>query len=411
MISRKLGLAGAAFLSLALMSTVAGAQELSDIQSNGNLQLRGYGNGFIEGNTHTINADTARGGAVGSAWPGLSMINQMYFAFMLPQAQKGKKHYAIGIIHGCCLSTKSWQTTPDGRMGWDEYFVRQGFDTYMMDQVGRARSGFDATAYNMVRTNNTPCTPGGTAPSGNTIVCQELPAILIASDQFAWNVFRWGTTTCTASPCSSTTTPHPDLKFPIQNIGIGANSNLQFYNMVIPDMTNTLSGAPAPLDPAGFYNSPAQMAKLASKAGGMTLMGHSQSSAFPTRAALQPGSGCYPWTNAAACKVKGIIQLETGCFGNLTAAEISTLKHIPILVVDGDYFTTPTPPATCVTMMDQINGAGGDMKYAHLSDMAPGSIYPGSPGPMPGIEHMMMIGTKNIQVADFIIGWMNSRGL
>src|SRR5690349_24038840 len=116
MISRKLGLAGAAFLSLALMSTVAGAQELSDIQSNGNLQLRGYGNGFIEGNTHTINADTARGGAVGSAWPGLSMINQMYFAFMLPQAQKGKKHYAIGIIHGCCLSTKSWQTTPDGRM-------------------------------------------------------------------------------------------------------------------------------------------------------------------------------------------------------------------------------------------------------------------------------------------------------
>src|SRR5262249_13231252 len=153
---------------------------------------------------------------------------QMYFAFMLPQAQNGKKHHAIGIIHGCCLSTKSWQTTPDGRMGWDEYFVRQGFDTYMMDQVGRARSGFDATAYNMVRTNNTPCTPGGTAPSGNTIVCQELPAILIASDQFAWNVFRWGTTTCTASPCSSTTTPHPDLKFPIQNIGIGANSNLQF---------------------------------------------------------------------------------------------------------------------------------------------------------------------------------------
>ena len=60
--------------------------------------------------------------------------------------------YPIGIVHGCCLSTKSWQTTPDGRMGWDEYFVRQGFDTYMIDQVGRARSGFDATAYNMVRT-------------------------------------------------------------------------------------------------------------------------------------------------------------------------------------------------------------------------------------------------------------------
>ena len=80
------------------------------------------------------------------------MINQMHVQFMLPQAQNGKKHVPIGIVHGCCLSTKSWQTTPDGRMGWDEYFVRQGFDTYMIDQVGRARSGFDATTYNKVRT-------------------------------------------------------------------------------------------------------------------------------------------------------------------------------------------------------------------------------------------------------------------
>ena len=130
------------------------------------------------------------------------MIDQMHFQFMLPQAQKGKKHYAIGIVHGCCLNTKSWQTTPDGRMGWDEYFVRQGFDTYMIDQVARARSGFDATAYNMVRTGQLPCTPDATTgPNG----CREIPAILIASDQFAWNVFRWGTTACTVSPCSATT--------------------------------------------------------------------------------------------------------------------------------------------------------------------------------------------------------------
>jgi len=409
---RRTGLACTALLALALMPTIGTTQELSDIQSNGNLHLRGYGNGFIEGETHSINADTARGGATtGTVAPGLSMINQMYFSFMLPQAQNGKKHYPIGIIHGCCLSTKSWQATPDGRMGWDEYFVRQGFDTYMMDQVGRARSGFDATKYNMVRTDNLQCTPGGLAPSGNTIVCQELPPILIATDQFAWNVFRWGTTPCTVSPCSETTTPWPDLKFPLNTIGVGPGSNNQFYNMVIPDMTTTLSGAPAPGSPSGFYNSPSQMAKLASKVGGMVLMGHSQSSAFPTRAALQPGSGCYPWTTAEACKVKGIIQIETGCFGNLTADEINTLKHIPILVVDGDHYAVPRPVAACVTMMDQINSAGGDMSFAHLPALTPGSLYPGSPGAMPGIEHMMMIGTQNIEVADLLIGWITSRGL
>jgi hypothetical protein len=414
-LGQSMGLACAALLALSLVPTIAAAQDYPDIQSNGNLHLRGYGSGYIEGNTHAINAQTARGGFPGQ--PGLSMIDQMYFQFMLPQAQSGKKHVPIGIVHGCCLNTKSWQTTPDGRMGWDEYFVRQGFDTFMIDQVGRARSGFDATAYNKVRTGQVPCTADAiTGPGG----CREIPAILIASDQFAWNVFRWGQTTCTVSPCSTSTLPHTDLKFPINTIGVGPGSNLQFYNMVIPDMNGTLSLAYNPPCASGLctpptasapFNTPLQMGKLATKVGGMILMGHSQSSGFPTMAALQTSSGCYPWTTASACKVKGIIQLETGCFGNLTAAEVNTLKHIPILVVDGDYFATPTPPAACVTEMNQINGAGGDMKYAHLPELTPGSIYPGSPGPMPGIEHMMMVGTKNIEVANFLIGWINSRGL
>jgi hypothetical protein len=62
-------------------------------------------------------------------------------------------------------------------------------------------------------------------------------------------------------------------------------------------------------------------------------------------------------------------------------------------------------------MMAQINNAGGDMSYALLPALTPNSLYPGSPGAMPGIEHMMMIGTKNIEVANLLIGWMNSRGL
>jgi hypothetical protein len=413
--TKTFGRMSATLFAAALLPTLASAQEFEHVRNYGDLRLGGYGSFFIQGETHAIDADTARGGTTtGTVAPGLSMINQMYVQFMLPDKQKGKKskrHTPIGIIHGCCLSTKSWQTTPDGRMGWDEYFVRVGFDTYMMDQVGRARSGFDATKYNMVRTDNLPCTAGGTAPSGNTIVCQELPAVLIATDQFAWNVFRWGTTPCTVSPCSETTTPHPDLKFPLKTIGVGPRSNLQFYNQVIPDMTATLSGAPSPADPAGFYNSPSQMAKLASKVGGMTLMGHSQSSSFPTRAALQPESGCYPWRGAKACKVKGIIQIETGCFGNLTEEHVNTLKHIPILVIDGDHYPTPRPVEACVTMMDQINGAGGDMSFAHLPALTKNSLYRGSPGPMPGIEHMMMIGTKNIEVANLIIGWLTSRGL
>jgi len=381
---------------LALMSTMATAQNYSDVKSNGPLNLRGYGTFFVPGTPKTIDSVTANGGGTFfiTLPGGAVMTDQMHVQFMLPQDTKGKKRYPLGIVHGCCLSSKSWQTTPDGRMGWDEYFVRRGFDTYLIDQVGRARSGFDPTKFNAARAGVVPVT--AQAP------------IQIATDQFAWNVFRWGTTPCNASPCSATTTPNPGIKFPMKTVGVGPNSNLQFYNMVIPDLFQSLSGEPTPADASGFYNTPSQMAKLAKDLDGAILMGHSQSSAFPTRAALQPAAGCYPWKSEAACKVKGIIQLETGCFANLTQAQIKTLKHIPILIVAGDFYTVPQPPASCVTMMNQINGAGGDMKFAHLPALVPNALYRGSPGPMPGVEHMMMIGTKNIEVANLLIGWIDN---
>lgn len=407
-LKRNAGLVSTSLLALTLLSTAVTAQELSDLKSNGNLHLRGYGSFFIQGTTHTINSATASaGGFPGFPIPGgLSMIDQMYVQYMLPQAQNGKKHYPIAFVHGCCLSSKSWQTTPDGRMGWDEYFARQGFDTYLADQVSRARSGFDATKYNMVRNNVLPTS--------------ALPAILIGSDQFAWNIFRWGTTACTASPCSSTTTPHPGIRFPMNTVGVGAGSNLQFYNQVIPDMNGTLSyalpqpcaaAACTPPSPDAVFNTPAQMAALANKLGGAILVAHSKSANFPSRAALQAASGCYPYTTASACKVKGIIQLETGCFGNLTQAQITTLSHIPILIMYGDFANGSPITASCQTMINQITSAGGDIKFAWLPQLTPGSLYPGSPGPIYGNEHMMMLDNNNQQVAQILIDWASSRGL
>jgi hypothetical protein len=150
------------------------------------------------------------------------------------------------------------------------------------------------------------------------------------------------------------------------------------------------------------------MAELAKQLGGAILVGHSESSAFPTRAALQPASGCYPWTTQSACKVKGIIQLETGCSGNLTEAEIiNALKHIPILIEFGDYSPVPQPAAPWPTEIQQITNAGGDIKFAWLPHLTPGDLYPGSPGPINGNDHMVMIDNNNLQIADLIIDWID----
>jgi hypothetical protein len=126
-VSRRLSFASAALLALVMMPSIVAAQELSDLKPNGPLLLKGYGSFFIQGNTHTIDSATASaGGFPGFPIPGgLSMIDQMYVQYMLPLIRL-RNHVPIVFVHGCCLSSKSWQTTPDGRMGWDEYFSPAG---------------------------------------------------------------------------------------------------------------------------------------------------------------------------------------------------------------------------------------------------------------------------------------------
>ena len=127
------------------------------------------------------------------------------------------------------------------------------------------------------------------------------------------------------------------------------------------------------------------MAELANDLGGAILVGHSQSSSFPTRAALLDPRG-----------VKGIIQLETGCFGNLTPAHINVLKNIPILVMEGDHYPTARPVEPCPTEIAQLRAAGGDITYIHLPDIG-----------MLGNSHMFMQDNNNLQIADVIIRWID----
>ena len=69
---------------------------------------------------------------------GTITVDQMYVRYQVPVGSLG---VPITLIHGCCLTGKTWETTPDGRMGWDEYFVRHSHPTYVIDQVWRGPLG------------------------------------------------------------------------------------------------------------------------------------------------------------------------------------------------------------------------------------------------------------------------------
>jgi pimeloyl-ACP methyl ester carboxylesterase len=81
---------------------------------------------------------------------------QMYVEVRIPARRT--KPYPIIMVHGGTMSGTNFTGTPEGREGWAQYFVRQGYAVYVVDQPGRGRSGYLAGAYgpsrNVLRNNS-----------------------------------------------------------------------------------------------------------------------------------------------------------------------------------------------------------------------------------------------------------------
>src|SRR6185437_16874517 len=88
------------------------------------LVIADQGSFFVGGE---VKSSAALNPGRGPAPAGDVTVNQMYVQYQIPV---NASHVPVVMVHGCCLSSKTWETTPDGRMGWNEYFVRQGRPVY-----------------------------------------------------------------------------------------------------------------------------------------------------------------------------------------------------------------------------------------------------------------------------------------
>jgi pimeloyl-ACP methyl ester carboxylesterase len=70
------------------------------------------------------------------------MAGQIYAEFQIPKNQTHR--YPIVMVHGAIQTGTNFTGTPDGRMGWAEYFLRAGYGVYVIDQPGRGRASYDA---------------------------------------------------------------------------------------------------------------------------------------------------------------------------------------------------------------------------------------------------------------------------
>jgi pimeloyl-ACP methyl ester carboxylesterase len=71
------------------------------------------------------------------------MEGQAYVEVLAPKDVK--RPYPLVLIHGAAQTATNWMGTPDGRKGWAEYFVEQGYIVYMIDQPMRGRSAIHST--------------------------------------------------------------------------------------------------------------------------------------------------------------------------------------------------------------------------------------------------------------------------
>ncbi len=70
----------------------------------------------------------------------------MYVQRLVPQERRFP--FPVVFVHGGMHSGVTWETTPDGREGWQTLFVRAGFETLVIDQAWRGRSAPDLTGLN-----------------------------------------------------------------------------------------------------------------------------------------------------------------------------------------------------------------------------------------------------------------------
>lgn len=66
------------------------------------------------------------------------MAGQMYVEALRPA--RATQKYPLVFFHGAGQTGTNWMGTPDGRAGWADYFLDQGYVVYLVDQPARGRS-------------------------------------------------------------------------------------------------------------------------------------------------------------------------------------------------------------------------------------------------------------------------------
>jgi hypothetical protein len=294
-------------------------------------------------------------------------------AYVQYQVPVNARKLPLVLWHGGGQFSKTWETTPDGRDGFQNIFLRRGFTTYIFDQPHRGRAGRSTT--NPTTIPNYVPGPGPTGEQGIFI---------------RFRIGFW-----------------PNY-FPGVQFSRSPQALDQWWRQQTPDTAPASNGLISDATAALFQ-----------KIGQGVLVTHS-------------ASGLPGWlTVPKAPTIKAVISYEpVGCVfpegevpapidtsggavsgTAIPAADFAKLAQIPIQIVYGDNIpATPNPQggldlwrgrlAMCQLSVNRLKAAGGDAQLLHLPTIG---VY--------GNTHFPMSDLNNGKIADLLSKFLQAKGL
>ncbi len=309
------------------------------------------------------------------------LVGQAYVEYFIPQKlRNGKNPIPIVLVPGGALVGVHYLTTPDGREGWADFFIRRGFPVYVVDVPGRGRAGFMPDQFNDVRAG---------------VVAPNTQAELRTWDSSAW--LEWNTGPLpTPSPAHG---PHDPSC--IGNDARDPNNPPVYCNGDLMPALDTEGykhwlGALMPEGPVAGGADPGLIAVL-EKIGPAVYIGHSQAGTTGGRIA-----------NEKPELFKAIIGIEPqGDCMLPPKAVIKGLTKVPTFSIHGINQVGRPDTGPCLETYDKIKKAGGDAIYLSLPKLPQAPLFDKIPqAGIWGNDHIMMWNKNSDQIADILLKWI-----
>lgn len=266
---------------------------------------------------------------------------QMYVQFVLLKEPKAR--FPLLMWHTGGITGAAWETKPDGRPGWQQFFLKRGHNVYVSDAVERGRATF-----------------------------QRFPEIYKSEPIFrakkeAWEIFRIGVAG------SWSADPAKRLMNPGQLFPVAAFDALQMQ------MAPRWATNEAPTQAA--YDA------LVERVCPCVIVAHGQAGLFAMRAAL-----------ANPQKVKALVAIEPA-FAPKPEADIAKVAGVPHLYVWGDFIQSSP---IWVAHVKEVRAYYDALKTrdvpAEWLDLPEAGVK--------GNTHMLMMDQNSDQVAGMVQAWL-----